>query len=476
MIREITLRQFNAYCYVRAPHLGVFSEEVAWYEAFGKKIVAAITFDKIDDDFGYVILGRDKRKIFRAIWVRVSFETIHAAKAALLEQLKTYENDGNEIYPQHDEKGLTNEFLTPIVSKDKLHPYFLSLIEHRFHKAASQLINEIVYSFYDVDGNFIKDFQTTGFDARLWELYLYVYLYSAGFEIDNSYNAPDYMVSYFGNKYAIEAVTVNKSEKFDEPHPKDANEAYRLSRDYMPIKFGSSLFTKLQKKYWKKEHVKNIPLIFAIHDFHQASTIESLGSMVWSRTALIDYLYGVRQKYVEEADGTITLKLLYSEYGVKGETEKIEEHSWKDKTIPSNFFALPESENVSAVLFSNNATIATFNRMGTLAGLGDKDICMIRRSIQYNPDPNAYMPIVSVSDISDPNYEEFWGDGLVLYHNPNAKYPIHRECFPDVSHMYFDRDAGQLYGYTRPYDVLSSMTIVMVPTPGQNLPSENKEL
>jgi hypothetical protein len=462
MVREITLRQFNAYCYVRSPFLNVILEEICWFEAFRKKIVATIVLDKIDKDFGFVILGRDNRKIFRAIHVEANYETFGDAKLALFEKLKEYENDGNDVYPQGDEKKLPNEFLIPKVSKEKLHPYFLSLIEHDFHQAAKQLINEIVYSFYDVDGNFIKDFQTTGFDARLWELYLYVYLYSAGFEIDKSYNAPDFMVSFCGRRYAIEAVTVNKSEKFDEPNPKDAIDAYRLSLDYMPIKFGSSLVSKLQKKYWEKKHVKGMPLIFAIHDFHQASTVESLGSMVWSRNALIDYLYGVRQKYSEGETGEITFNLLMSNDGVEGELEKIEEHSWKGKKIPSNFFSQPESENVSAILFSNNATIATFNRMGTLAGLGDNSIKILRHCTHYDADPHAYLPIMKVYDISDPAYEEFWGDGLVLYHNPNAKYPIDRVFFPDVSHVYYDEVTGSIYSYTRPYDVLNSFTMVLI--------------
>lgn len=463
MVREISLRQFNAFCYVRAPHLGIFSEEVAWFEAYDKKLVAAVTYDKIDGDFGFVILGRDKRKIFRAIDISPEFSrTQRRAKVLLFERLKKYENDGLTIYEQGDEKTLPNEFLIPIVAKEKLHPYFPILVNQRGHEAASRIIQEIVYSFYDVDGNFIKDFQSTGFDGRLWELYLHVYLYSAGFSIDKSYNAPDFMVSFWGEGYAIEAVTVNKSEKFDEPSPKNPKEAFILSKDYMPIKFGSSLTSKLNKKYWEKEHVKGIPLILAIHDYHKASTIESLGSMTWSRNALVDYLYGTRMKYELDAEGRIILQLIKTENGVEPELETITHHQWKEKTIPSNFFALPNSENISAVLFSNNATIATFNRMGTLAGLGRHDTTIIRTSQLYIPDPYSAEPVIKVSNISDPAYEESWGDGLMLYHNPKAKYPIDREKFPNVSHMYFDEKEQSLYGYTRPFDVLSSFTMVLI--------------
>jgi hypothetical protein len=63
----------------------------------------------------------------------------------------------------------------------------------------------------------------------------------------------------------------------------------------MPIKFGSALLSKLNKSYWEKSHVQNHPLIFAIHDYHNDD------SMIWSRTALVNYLYGIDTKV---KDGT----------------------------------------------------------------------------------------------------------------------------------------------------------------------------
>ena len=66
-IREITRRQFDAYCYVRSPFLRTFSDKVAWYEAFDRKVLGVLVVDFIDGNFGYLILGRDKRNIFRPI-------------------------------------------------------------------------------------------------------------------------------------------------------------------------------------------------------------------------------------------------------------------------------------------------------------------------------------------------------------------------------------------------------------------------
>jgi hypothetical protein len=45
----------------------------------------------------------------------------------------------------------------------------------------------------------------------------------------------------------------------------------------------------------------------------------------------------------------------------------IDKHKSGTKETPSAFFAQPNAENVSAVLFSNSGTIPKFNRMGTRA-------------------------------------------------------------------------------------------------------------
>lgn len=66
MVR-ITKRQFDAFFYSKQPLASHMSNEVAWFEAFDKKLLAIIVFDKTDSDYLFVILGRDSNKLFRAI-------------------------------------------------------------------------------------------------------------------------------------------------------------------------------------------------------------------------------------------------------------------------------------------------------------------------------------------------------------------------------------------------------------------------
>jgi len=412
-MRRITQNQFNAYCYARQPLLRMMSNEVSWFEAGDRKLLAAIIFDQIDADYGHIILGRDSRRMFRGIAVsKEFFKIIGEAEKNLEKEIAEYVDDGHEIYPQGDEKHAPNEILVPIVEEVKLHPYFKVLINEPRFEAARNLIKEVLYSYVDPDGHYIKEFQTQGFDARIWELFLYVYLYDAGFEFIRGHAAPDYHVSFYGNECCIEAVTVNPSQNPERPdakQPETQEDILKLTDNYLPIKYGSSLYSKLQKKYWEKEHVKDKPLIIAIHNFHMP------GSMVWSRTALSEYLYGRRIRLVEE-DGV-----------KKVVNEKIKTHKWEEKEIPSNYFGLPDSEYISAVLFTNAATITKFNRMGKLAGLGSKAVRLIRTGYLFNPDPDALEPIQFSMDVDAPDYEELWSDSLMMFHNPNALHPVNPE-------------------------------------------------
>lgn len=459
-MRAISQRQFDAYCYVREPVTQLTSEEAGWFEAYDRKLLAIIIRDLTDDDYGFVLLGRDARKLFRCIEVSENFhESPEKAIADLEQEIKKYENDGKDIYPQGDEVLAPNEIYELQVPEEKVHPYFRVLTDEPRFEAARNLIKEAIYSFVDVDGNYIQQFQSVAFDARLWELYLYMYLYNTGFEIRNEYQAPDYYVSRFGYECFNEAVTVGPNPDFDVPNPKTGEEVLQLSKDYLPIKFGSALFSKLnrKKKYWELEHVRGKPFILAIHDYHIPAGDGLPGSMTWTRAGLVNYLYGFRSP-IEIVDGERYVPLDETPEGARPVMEKIESHTFKGKTIPSNFFAQPNSENVSAVLFSNSATITTFNRMGKLAGLGSANVKMIRRGVKANPDLGALNPLPFAVDIDDENYEEAWSDGLVMFHNSHALHPVDPRAFPDITHIWVDPETGEYEGLFSPNEIFSSVT------------------
>ena len=82
---------------------------------------------------------------------------------------------GTKVYPQGDQSSGVDLF-TPVVPPDKQHLYFSKLSKEDAFIPAKAVINELMPHFTDIDGNFVEQFQSTGFDSRLWELYINTYL------------------------------------------------------------------------------------------------------------------------------------------------------------------------------------------------------------------------------------------------------------------------------------------------------------
>ena len=97
---------------------------------------------------------------------------------------------------------------TPAVSPEKMHPSFKQLLSEPSNSPARAMLEEVYQDFDDPDGNFLEQFQTTGFDSRLFELYLFAYFSRSGFEVDRTNKSPDFMLTGEGVTVAIEATTV----------------------------------------------------------------------------------------------------------------------------------------------------------------------------------------------------------------------------------------------------------------------------
>jgi len=130
------------------------------------------------------------------------------------------------------------------------------------------MIQEAFSTFCDIDRNFIEQFQTTGFDARLFELYVWMCLKESNFEVDRSHKFPDYIISNGCNRVAVEVTTATGGLPVDSkyvthdnnPMPeRDVNSAQfkHYVKNDVPLMFSSAILSKLQMKYWEKEHCKD---------------------------------------------------------------------------------------------------------------------------------------------------------------------------------------------------------------------------
>ena len=87
-----------------------------------------------------------------------------------------------------------------------------------FFTAAKSVIEELSFHYEDRDGNFVDQFQSkNGFDARIWELYLWCYFGEENFYFNYDYTAPDFLIEKMGHEIAIEAVHINRKQGLDEP-------------------------------------------------------------------------------------------------------------------------------------------------------------------------------------------------------------------------------------------------------------------
>ena len=427
-IFELSENRFNALAaHSRSPAAAYVSRELGWFANEDESIIGILLLDIIDNDYAVVIMARDENRAYRAIDIESSIIEKKEALNWLYGAIKWHTGTGKKVFPQ-GEPGNNIDLFEPVTPINKQHPYFISLANEEAFLSARTIINEMMPHFIDIDGNFVEQFQTTGFDSRLWELYINSYLVEEQLFIDRSNNAPDFMVTKYGQTVAIEAVIVGR--KKDNPvsmfrglsMPNISRITHEEHQDAMPIRFGSPLYTKLNKRYWELPHVDGNPLIFAIADFHDDH------SMQWSSTSLINYLYGVCHEHHYDANGELVIEPI-----------QIDKHKIDGKEIPSGYFFQPDSEHVSAILFSASGTISKFNRLGRQAGFGSPNVIMFRMGTCVDHEPNASVPKIFKYQVTEES-KETWGEGLSMYHNPNAIHPVPEELFPSIAHHKFEND------------------------------------
>lgn len=422
----------------------VFEELERWSNA-DETVIATLGRDRIDHDCSWAILGRDETGVFRAFDLKVSIPSLDDARSLLHAKIAEISATNAKEFPQGDNNRRKQEILVPCVAPEKLHLNFRALLDGPSYSAARGLLAELSFAFKDRDGNFRKDFQTTGFDGRLWEIYLYAYLYEQKFEVDDKQPVPDFIAEKGHIRVAIEAVTVNPTPGVTPPVPKTTAEEFELSRDYMPIKWAGPLTAKLGKEYWKQPQIAGLPLVIAIHDFHGP------GSMTWSIWSLSDYLYGVRS----QADESLI---------------KVEKHTLGTKTIPSGFFALPGAENVSAVIASNEATLPKFARIGKIAGFGDPQVRLTRIGAALDLNGMAVSGFSTETEVGMAS--ESWSTGIWVFHNPSATHPISPDLFEDCLNVVFHEGQRQYYSTRRSHIIRSKTVIRKSASPSPHVPSE----
>jgi hypothetical protein len=340
------------------------------------------------------------------------------------------------------QKRMTGRLFNSKLPDDKLSPLFKGVRDARCHIPTRGMLEEVFATYGDIDGNFIREFQTSGFSQRVWELYLHAYLSDAGFKRNLSMPFPDFVVSRDGVEIAIEAVTTNPTEgagvKSDHSPP-ERDITFEQAHS-LPIKIEKALSSKVNKGYAKHPHVSGKPLVLALEMFHDETSLTMSGS------SLAQLLFGRRFLPKRHPDGRLEVI-----------EEPIEEHADGKRTIPSGFFTWDTTRDISAVLFSNAGTIAKFQRMGQQGGHAAERLLVIRKGTVHDPDPNADLPMLFTYVVGDERFPEIWGESAFVIHNPHANVPLSRGLFAGAAEYWLE--GGEFHQEVPFPHILGSVTL-----------------
>ena len=272
------------------------------------------------------------------------------------------------------------------------------------HSAANRaVIAQWANGFQDRDGKFVREFQTT-FNSGFWELYLFACLKTLDFQVDFRFPAPDFVITNFHNEFCIEAVIASNALGEEAEWERDAKKRPDLEAvlDTAVIRLSNAIQAKYQKyllSYQTLPQVKGRPFVLAVGPFEQP--------YFWAQND-----HAIRQ-------------VLYAYDRIGPDGKHMHRHSINKKNgaaIELGFFASPRMGDISAVIFSNTAT------MSKVVALNDDNESLIWFStLKFN----AYGKQAILKNYQKKEYQESVLDGLYVFHNHFAKHPL--------PHNYFDR-------------------------------------
>lgn len=307
------------------------------------------------------------------------------------------------------------DFFKPLVEPKDYHPNFERLLPDTYCNAR-RLFNDWASGFVDRDGKLVKEFQTT-FNSTFWEVYLYATFKKMGFNIDLSNESPDFHINKGNEDVIVEATICNSAvgktpewDRTDENQNSIPERFWKLNKEAM-IRINNSIISKVkkyEKSYSQLSHVKGKPFVIALAPFEQR--FFSLQNDRPIRAVLYDE-YVNEDKYLDNPelfpDGPPVENLGFVEKDNGAE-------------IPLGIFNDSQYECLSAVIFNN---AATFSKLQALANKNGEKVMIT--STWSTPPTGKTEHIGGWSS----EYKENITDGLMVFHNPFAKYKIDPETF-----------------------------------------------
>lgn len=163
-------------------------------------------------------------------------------------------------------------------------------------------------------------------------------------------------------------------------------------------------------------------IAIALADFHAPA------SMMWSREALLGYLYGMKAEILE-VDG--------QRVAVAQDSDRLLGPS----RFPAGLFRNGDRSELSAIIFTNACALSKFNRVARTWGAPVPDSRYVRYGKFYDRTEGAVDGVPFCLDVLSPEYRSLWPQGLEpwcaeleVFHNPFARTPLPPALLPEASH------------------------------------------
>jgi len=316
------------------------------------------------------------------------------------------------------------------------------------------MMREVFSDFIDKDSSFVREFQTGGFSARVFELAIFAYFREKGVRIDSSHPAPDFLT--LGDwPIAVEVTTTNQPQgkvpDVLEFKVIGGEELENKGKEFV-FQIGKAIRRKIQKRdaqgraYWEMPHVEGRPFLVAVCAFHnQHAHLNPMG-------AAGEYLYGKKTRLKHDESGRMV-----------AESQDVSSHEYQGKMIPSGLFGHPEASHLSGVVFSNSHTASIFTRIGAERGYNIPNVKILRFGTCFNHAPNAIEPArfsYTVGDRPEGQREDF-SEGLHVFANPWAEIKVAKESFPGVPYHEMLPDGSIQSTFGGGFHPFESQTIII---------------
>lgn len=333
---------------------------------------------------------------------------------------------------------------------ETLNRSFRAVLQSAAHQGTRSLIEQAWAELPDPDPNFVSEFRGAGFDARIWELYLYRVFTEQSFIVTQEEGGLDFVVRGRRCAFHVEASVARPAEHNEASWPPDMGLVEMQTR--WALKLGSRVHSKrreLRKK--KKSLPEGAQVVFAIAPFF------GLRGHSLSAASLLPVLYGVGFDHADVGKPLSEIRTIPAEHLEIG-----------GKSIKGAMFQQSGMESVSAVLFSNTGTVAKFHRMHQqhepTAGYR-----VFRQGSAHNHAREASEPRPFSYEVGVGHHRESWSEGLTIFHNPWALKPLPRPLLRHAADVRLqpDRQVHSLIPRFHPY-MSSTVTMPAGRTPTQD--------